>query len=179
MISRFNLTKGTFLPLSQCIKTPQSQLFSDSFRDSYKTSETSVPSKLKLELMKLFPAMIDQRVLELDDVNVTDDVESPQLYTSLLIRCSSIDSKRKYKFIKNQDVYHTKPFNIPKLSSHETISLCDMDKVFVSQLTRCPSVHLNISPPIISVVLSSDRNDIEISSNCEVCSFTLNGAAVE
>ncbi|MGP1918129.1 MAG: hypothetical protein ACTS4U_00215 [Candidatus Hodgkinia cicadicola] len=179
MIPRFNLTKGTFLPLAHCTKTPQGRLFSDSFHESDEASQSPIPSKLKLELMKLFPTMFDCRMLELDDVNVINEIEFHQLYINLTIRCSSIGCERNYKFIKMQNVYHTKSFNIPKLSSHETISLCGMDKVFVSQLTRCPSMHLNISPPIISIVISSDRNDLEISSNCEVCSFNLNGSSAE
>ncbi|MGP1918476.1 MAG: hypothetical protein ACTS4V_00305 [Candidatus Hodgkinia cicadicola] len=179
MVPRFNLTKGTFLPLSHCIKTPQGQLFSDSFHDSADSSQDSIPSKLKLELTKLFPIMFDCRVLELDNVNVINEIESPQLQINLTLKCSSFETNQSYSFIKSQSIYNTHSFNIPKLSEYETISLCDMDKVFVSQLIRCPAIHLNISPPTISIVITSGRSNLEISSNCEVCSLTLNGSTSE
>ncbi|MGP1921800.1 MAG: hypothetical protein ACTS4Z_00865, partial [Candidatus Hodgkinia cicadicola] len=179
MVPRFNLTKGAFLPLSQCIKTPQGQLFSDSFYDSAGGFQDSIPSKLKLELTKLFPITFDCRVLELDTVNVVNEINSPQLQINLTLRCTSIEANESYSFIKSQSVYNTRSFNIPKLSEHETISLCDMDKVFVSQLTRCSAIHLNISSSTISIVIASGRSDLEISSDCEVCSLTFNGSTAE
>ncbi|MGP1911241.1 MAG: hypothetical protein ACTS4T_00220 [Candidatus Hodgkinia cicadicola] len=179
MVTRFNLTKGNFLPLTQCAKTLQGQLFSDSFYDQNKTSQNYIPSKLKLELMKLFPTMFDLRVLELEDVNVINEINFPQLQINLTLRCCTLDNNWGYKYIKAQNLYHTQPFSVPKLSPHETITICDMDKVFISQLVRCPSIYLNISPPIISVVITSDCDNLEISSNCEVCALTLNDWTAE
>ncbi len=179
MIPRVNLTKGAFLPLTQCVKTPQGQLFSDSFYGSNNHSQDYIPSKLKLELMKLFPTMFDHRVLELDNVNVINEIDSPQLQINLTLRCPSIENKQNYNFIKQQNMYTTQPIFIPKLSLHETISLCDMDKVFVSQLVRCPGVHLNVSPSVVSVVIISDSGELEISSDCETCSLTINGLGAE
>ncbi|MGP1926896.1 MAG: hypothetical protein ACTS7C_00025 [Candidatus Hodgkinia cicadicola] len=179
MISRFNLTKSTFLPLPYCIKTPQGQLFSDSFHGSIDSSQNPIPSKLKLELTKLFPTMFDHRVLELDNVNVTNEIKSPQLQINLTLRCSSMETNRNYDFIKSQNIYVTQPFSIPKLSEHETITICDMDKVFVSQLIRCPAIHFNILPPTISIVITSGHNDLEVSSDCEICSLTINGSTDE
>ncbi|MGP1911975.1 MAG: hypothetical protein ACTS5A_02430, partial [Candidatus Hodgkinia cicadicola] len=179
MTMRFNLTKGNFLPLPQCAKTLQGQLFSDSFYDHNKTSQNYIPSKLKFELMKLFPTMCDLRVLELEDVNVINETNSPQLQINLTLRCCTLDSNRDYKYIKTKNLYHTQPFSIPKLSPHETIAIGDMDKVFISQLVRCPSIYLNISPQIISVVITSDCDNLEISSDCEVCALTLNDWTAE
>ncbi|MGP1917037.1 MAG: hypothetical protein ACTS6P_00180 [Candidatus Hodgkinia cicadicola] len=179
MIMRFNLTKGNFLPLTQCAKTLQGQLFSDSFYDHNKTSQNYIPSKLKFELMKLFPTMCDLRVLELEDVNVINETNFSQLQINFTLRCCTLDSNWDYKYIKTKNLYHTQPFSIPKLSPHETITVCDMDKVFISQLVRCPSIYLNISPQIISVVITSDCDNLEISSDCEVCALTLNDWTAE
>ncbi|MGP1912173.1 MAG: hypothetical protein ACTS5A_03645, partial [Candidatus Hodgkinia cicadicola] len=103
----------------------------------------------------------------------------PQLQINLTLRCCTLDSNRDYKYIKIKNLYHIQPFSIPKLSPHETITIGDMDKVFISQLVRCPSIYLNKSPQIISVVITSDCDNLEISSDCEVCVLTLNDWTAE
>lgn len=179
MSARVRLTNNVISSKALCLRTPQSQQFSNSFVGYVDSAKNHIPSKLEKELSILFPVIFDSQLLELDDLVTENKYGSFTLQIKLSFTQSCINTERTYGFIQNCVKLISPSFSVPKLSERETITICGMDRVFVSQLVRCPSIRVNLSPSVVSIDIISLRDTFKITSNRVKCVITTNGLTTD